>query len=80
MAAGDLLTYLNVWHAWEEHGRSPKWAHRNSLNHKALLRAADIRVQILALLHQLRVPVATCEGDMAKVHTVRRWLALTLMS
>lgn len=65
------MTYLNVWHAWEAHGRAPKWAHRNSLNQKALLRAADIRVQILALLRQLRVPVATCEGDMAKVHMVR---------
>jgi HrpA-like RNA helicase len=70
VAAGDLLTYLNVWRAWEEHHRSSKWAHRNSLNQKALLRAADVRQQLLGRLRALRVPVASCEGDMAKVTQV----------
>ena len=73
--AGDLLTFLNVWHAWEEHKRAPKWAHRNCLNQKALLRAADIRQQLLARLHRLDVPVASCAGDMDVVKKVctTRW-------
>jgi hypothetical protein len=70
VCAGDLLTYLNVWHAWEEHGRSPQWAHRNNLNQKALLRAADIRAQLLEMLKQLKVPLATCDGNMEVVHQV----------
>jgi hypothetical protein len=68
--AGDLLTYLNVWHAWEEHHRSSKWAHRNCLNQQALLRAADIRVQLFAMLHRLHVPVVSCDGDMPAVTKV----------
>ena len=77
--AGDLLTCLNVWHAWEEHGRSPKWAHRNSLNQQALLRAARIRDELLLRLRQLQVPVASCGGDMAKVQQVLWSILLELV-
>ncbi len=48
---GDLVTYLNVWKAWQESGRDRRWAARNCLNHRTLLRAADIRSQ---LCHHLR--------------------------
>ncbi len=50
---GDLVTGLNAWHAWQESGRSGKWAHNHFLNHRTLLRAADIRAQ---LTHHLRWP------------------------
>ena len=50
---GDLVTGLNAWHAWQESGRSGKWAHNHFLNHRTLLRAADIRAQ---LTHHLRSP------------------------
>lgn len=46
MAEGDLITYLNVWRAWEASGRSGKWAAGHFLNHRTLLRAADIRSQL----------------------------------
>lgn len=46
-AEGDLVTYLNVWKAWEDSGRSRKWAERNLLSQRVLLRAADIRGQLL---------------------------------
>jgi hypothetical protein len=43
---GDLVTYLNVWKAWNDSGRDRRWAHRYCLNHRNLLRAADIRTQL----------------------------------
>ena len=47
------MSGLNAWHAWQESGRSGKWAHNHFLNHRTLLRAADIRAQ---LTHHLRCP------------------------
>lgn len=44
---GDLIAYLNVWEAWVGAGVGrPSWAHRHCLNHRTLLRAADIRSQL----------------------------------
>ena len=46
VAEGDLITFLNVWKAWEEAGRSRKWSQQNMVNHRTLLRAGDIRAQL----------------------------------
>lgn len=46
MAEGDLVTYLNVWRAWEASGRSKRWAVDNRVMHRTMLRAADIRSQV----------------------------------
>lgn len=54
MAEGDLVTYLNVWKAWEAAGRSGRWAHRHLINHRTMLRAADIRRQLLQHLWCVR--------------------------
>jgi len=44
---GDLIAYLNVWEAWKGAGEGrASWAHRHCLNHRTLLRAADIRSQL----------------------------------
>lgn len=61
---GDLVTYLNVWKAWQDSGRDRKWAARNFVNHRTMLRAADIRSQ---LCHHLRCSRSllfsfTCSG------------------
>lgn len=48
---GDLMTALNAWQAWQDSRRLGKWAHNHFLNHRTLLRAADIRAQ---LAHHLR--------------------------
>ena len=45
------MSGLNAWHGWQESGRSGRWAHNHFLNHRTLLRAADIRSQ---LTHHLR--------------------------
>lgn len=43
---GDLITFLNIWRGWEESGRSRKWSYKNFINHRTMLRAADIRNQL----------------------------------
>ena len=53
VAEGDLVSYLNVWRAWEEAGRSKQWAVRSRVMHRNLLRAADIRAQLQAHLRRL---------------------------
>ena len=50
VAEGDLVSYLNVWRAWEAAGRSKKWAVAHRVMHRSLLRAADIRGQVGARL------------------------------
>jgi hypothetical protein len=47
VAEGDLVTYLNVWKAWDASGRAGRWAHKHLVNHRTMLRAADIRRQLL---------------------------------
>lgn len=63
VCVGDLLTYLNVYRAWREHNKSPKWAFRHFVNHKALLRAEDIRLQLRATLKSLGEPLTSCDDD-----------------
>lgn len=43
---GDLITFLNIWRGWEESNRSRKWCYKNFINHRTMLRAADIRNQL----------------------------------
>lgn len=59
MGEGDLMSGLNAWHAWQDSGRSGKWSHNHFLNHRTLLRAADIRAQ---LTHHLRCPFVLSHG------------------
>eukprot|EP00892_Ulva_mutabilis_P001346 jgi/Ulvmu1/11211/UM072_0048.1 len=67
VAEGDMITYLNVWRAWTDHGRSGAWAYRHFISHKALLRAEDIRVRLRAQLKHLGLPLETCDSDPAVV-------------
>ncbi|KAK9844106.1 hypothetical protein WJX81_004664 [Elliptochloris bilobata] len=63
VAEGDLVTYLNVWKAWEASGRSGRWAHRHLVNHRTMLRAADIRRQLLQHLWRLGIKPEEVEGS-----------------
>lgn len=67
-----MITYLNVWRAWTDHGRSGAWAYRHFVSHKALLRAEDIRVRLRAQLKHLGEPLATCGTDPGPVCKVRQ--------
>ncbi|BDA45458.1 probable ATP-dependent RNA helicase DHX35 [Coccomyxa sp. Obi] len=73
---GDLVTYLNVWKAWQESGRDRRWAARNCLNHRTLLRAADIRSQLCHHLRRLGIAMESCDTEVA---LLRKALAAGLL-
>ena len=54
---GDLVSFLNVWKAWDESGRSKRWAAANHVSHRSMLRAADIRGQLEAHLRRAGLPL-----------------------
>jgi ATP-dependent RNA helicase DDX35 len=54
VAEGDLITYLNVWRGWEENRRSSSWAYKNFIHQKNLLRAEEIRNQLLRIVVALK--------------------------
>lgn len=70
-AEGDPITALNVCRAWSRIGSrvrgpraSSKWCARNGLELKVLLRAADVRQQLLR--HLARLGVRTSDADGSK--------------
>ena len=63
---GDPLTWLNVWRAWDAAGRRGAFASAAGLDQRALLRAADVRAQLLA--HAVRVGVPVGDADAPLVY------------
>jgi len=63
VAEGDPVTYINVVKAWETHHRSPSWSQKNCVDHRAMLRAADIRVQLQKSLRRLGVRIVSCSPE-----------------
>ncbi|XP_012286028.1 probable ATP-dependent RNA helicase DHX35 isoform X2 [Orussus abietinus] len=63
---GDLITLLNVYTAFEKN-KSTGWCQKHFLNHKALRRATEIRVQMRKLLKKLDIPVASSNGNTQQV-------------
>jgi len=62
VAEGDLVTALNVWEAWDRAGRRAQFAARVGVHQKGLLRASDIRAQILRHMERLGMSTAS-DGD-----------------
>lgn len=67
VAEGDLITYLNIWKAWDEAGRSARWCGNNFIHHHNMLRAASIRNQLAAKLKRLGFRFASCGRDIGLV-------------
>lgn len=67
----DHLTLLNVYNQWEQRARMPNmnlqklasWSTRNFVHHKSLLRARDIRKQILLIMAKNKYPVLKARDD-----------------
>lgn len=58
---GDLLTFLNVYTAFEQN-KTPAWCQKYFLNHKALRRATEIRMQMHKMLKRLDISLTSCNG------------------
>lgn len=67
----DHLTLLNVYTQWEQRSRAPNmtparlaaWSTRNFVQHRSLLRARDIRGQIVAILTKNKYPLTKASSD-----------------
>lgn len=67
----DHLTLLNVYTQWEQRARMANmtlqklsvWSSRNFLHHKSLLRARDIRKQLLLIMATNKYPVTKAKDD-----------------
>lgn len=55
VAEGDLISYLNVWRAWNDEGRRQRWCSENGIDRRAMLRAADVRTQLLSRLKRMKL-------------------------
>ena len=72
------MSYLNVWRAWEESGRSKKWAIANYVSHRSMLRAggrAGHAGRALGALHPIpgRMP-AKAFGRTCVLCSLGRWV------
>lgn len=75
---GDLLTLLNIWKAWCNSGKNRRWAHQHCLNHRNLMRAADIRNQLEFRARGLGVQLDSCGDDTSLI--LRAFAAGLLMN
>ncbi|KAF5837631.1 putative DEAH [Dunaliella salina] len=62
---GDLVSLLNVWRAWQEHGCSAQWCAKQLLNQHSLRKAEEVRKQLARACARLGLPEPeSCDGDM----------------
>lgn len=67
----DHLTLLNVYTQWEQRGRTTNmtlsklsaWSTKNFVHHRLLVRARDIRNQILLILSKNKLPLVKAKSD-----------------
>lgn len=64
-AEGDLITYLNVFTAFVEDGRTKEFCGRNYVIYRNLKRAYEINNQLTNLAAKLGIPLLSCNGDVS---------------
>eukprot|EP01065_Artemidia_motanka_P029544 TRINITY_DN35641_c0_g1_i1.p1 TRINITY_DN35641_c0_g1~~TRINITY_DN35641_c0_g1_i1.p1 ORF type:complete len:1076 (+),score=329.72 TRINITY_DN35641_c0_g1_i1:60-3287(+) len=60
VAESDHLTLLNAFQMYRMNQRSPRWCQENFLNHKALRRVEEVRVQLRDIMLQKKLRVESC--------------------
>ena len=58
--AGDHMTILNVYRAWEQAGNSRQWCIENHVQYRTLIKAKDIKEQLFDICEQMGLE---CEED-----------------
>jgi pre-mRNA-splicing factor ATP-dependent RNA helicase DHX16 len=61
--AGDHLTLMNVYNQWVETDYSTQWCFENFIQHRSMIRAHDVRDQLLGLLERVEIPLTHTEDD-----------------
>lgn len=57
---GDHLTLLCVYEAWKRHNYDKKWCYENFIEPRSVLRAKDVRKQLLQMMDQYKLAVVSC--------------------
>ncbi|CAK7899162.1 pre-mRNA-splicing factor ATP-dependent RNA helicase Prp16p [[Candida] anglica] len=59
----DHLTLVNVYKQWRNAKRSSSWCARNFLHHKSLLRAHEVKQQMISILQAAKLPIVCSKSD-----------------
>ncbi|XP_055333360.1 ATP-dependent RNA helicase DHX33-like [Paramacrobiotus metropolitanus] len=57
---GDHLSLLNVWRRFKDEKQAQMWCHANYLNRKNLIKAEQIRKQLVEVLNRQEIPMVSC--------------------
>jgi len=60
---GDHLTLMNVYNQWVETDYSTQWCFENFIQHRSMIRAHDVRDQLVGLLERVEIPLTTTQDD-----------------
>ncbi|KAL4234591.1 ATP-dependent RNA helicase [Mactra antiquata] len=60
---GDHVSLVNVYRAFIKYSKSPRWCHENLLNYKGLIRATEIREQLIRMIKKFNIPLISCEDN-----------------
>lgn len=60
---GDLITLLNIYNGFEDSGKTQEWCSEHHLNHKALLKAQEIRTNLVKSLSFFNLKIESCGQD-----------------
>ena len=59
----DHLTLLNVYMQWRSNNYSKTWCRKNFLHYRSLVKARDIRDQLLGIMRTFSVPIVSSKSD-----------------
>ncbi|CAI2349570.1 unnamed protein product [Caenorhabditis sp. 36 PRJEB53466] len=77
---GDHMTMLNVFTKFVEAGRSKKWCFEHFVNYRGLMRADNVRSQLVRLLKRFEIPKISCKGLLNASENIRRCLVTGFFS
>ncbi|KAK1442934.1 ATP-dependent RNA helicase [Babesia gibsoni] len=64
---GDHLTLLFVYNQWRKNKFSSMWCHENFLQSRALLRAQDVRKQLISIMDRYNFKIVSCGNNPEKI-------------
>ncbi|KAK4786842.1 hypothetical protein SAY86_010675 [Trapa natans] len=65
-AEGDHVTFLNVYKAFLQSGKSSQWCYKNYINYQSMKKVLEIREQLRRIAQRLGIALKSC-GDMQAV-------------
>jgi len=64
---GDHLTLLTVYNSWKNNNYSTPWCFENFVQSRSLLRAQDVRKQLLTIMDRYKLDIVTCGKSYNKI-------------